>query len=88
MATPTDFTEKNDVLKAPKGEENCLDLPIFRCIDSNKVPYVVSAWKLTREELWEVQRTGIVYIGIVGFTHPPMWVSGFMPDSTTTKSIK
>lgn len=39
----------------------------------------VSCWKLTPEELVEVQRTGVVWQGIMGKGIPPSYVAAFSP---------
>lgn len=67
---PTDFPERNRVLEKPKGmtDEECFDLEIFT--DGNEC---ISCWKLNKEELEEVNRTGKIWLRIVsGYTQPPV----------------
>ena len=68
---PIEFEEVNDTLKAPKGVEDCGDLPIHRAKN-----YVVSCWTPTVEELVEINRTGKVYFICTGQTHPPINITG------------
>jgi hypothetical protein len=42
-------------------------------------PCVVSCWRLSPEEIAEVQRTGVVYFQAFGTTHPPVSVWGTSP---------
>jgi hypothetical protein len=86
MATPVDFPEKNDVLKAQPGTEAWVrDLPIFRqglsfTADGQRLDQcTVSCWQLTPEEQAEVARTGVVYFQAFGRTHPPISVHGLSP---------
>ena len=80
MAFPADFPESNNVLGAPgdMGIEECEPLSVAHAFQDNH-PLVISCWKLTREELDEVNRTGRVWLGIFGQTMPPAWVSGQRP---------
>lgn len=68
MAKPIEFKGHNCTLTA----EGCLDLPVYRDGETVK-----SCWKLTPEELEEVQRTGEVWVEIwSGPSQPPIFVSG------------
>lgn len=80
MAFPASFPESDAFLSAPEGmdEEQCSPLAIAR-VDCNGLPTVVSCWKLTAEELAEINRTGRVWLGIAGATMPPAWISGVSP---------
>ncbi|HEX8658318.1 MAG TPA: hypothetical protein VF690_12320, partial [Hymenobacter sp.] len=86
MAEFIDFPEANDVLKAAPGtEEYVSDLPIFRQpllgqqLKPGHPPCVVSCFKLSAEELAEVARTGLLYLQVLGPTHPPVSISGLSP---------
>lgn len=80
MAFPADFDESNGVLGRPEGmsDDECEALSVAHCVQ-NGAPVVVSCWKLTPDELREINRTGRVWLGILGQTMPPAWVSGHKP---------
>lgn len=83
MAVGVEFPEANLVLAAPTPEDAAagtvhdLHVHSYRDLDGN--PHVISKWQLTPEELEEVKRTGVVWFGCWGQTHPPMWISGSYP---------
>lgn len=81
MAFPSSFEESNGVLNVPAGmsEDDCTPLSVCHATGPGGMPMVVSLWKFTAEELEEVKRTGRVWLGIVGATMPPAFVSGFKP---------
>lgn len=81
MAYPASFEESNAFLGAPEGmtEEECSALSILRTIDSNDNPVVISCWKLTQDELKEINETGRVWLGIMGHTMPPAYIAGQKP---------
>lgn len=72
----TSFDESNHSLGPPPGvsEDECSSLAVF--VDGK---HVVSCWKLTREELEEVNRTGRVWLTIWGRTMPPACVQVASP---------
>lgn len=73
MAEPTHFPQANGVYGKPANmtDEECSSLPVCKTAD-----HVISCWKLTPEELKQVQETGCVYVGILGSTVIPFWVTG------------
>lgn len=86
MAEFIDFPEANDVLKAAPGTEAYVsDLPIFRQplpgqqLKPGYMPCVVSCFQLSPQELAEVNRTGRLYLQVLGHTHPPVSISGLSP---------
>lgn len=62
MAEAIDFYGSNFVFKAPDGREDILDLHTFRQPNG---PCNVSRWRLTEEELAEVNRTGCVWSSVM-----------------------
>jgi len=70
MADPVDFKGSNLVLGAPEGVENVSPLPVFRT-----QAQVISCWKLSVAELAEVNRTGCVYLAVMGHTQPPVYLA-------------
>lgn len=72
----TSFDESNHVLGRPTDmtEAECDPLSVF--VDGKRV---VSCWKLTADELAEVNRTGRVWLMVIGVTMPPALVMGNSP---------
>jgi hypothetical protein len=72
----TSFDESNHVLGAPKGmtAEECSPLSVFMHTTrpDRQTEIVISCWKLTTEELDEINRTGRVWLFVWGQTMPPV----------------
>lgn len=84
MALGIPFDEANTVLRAPTEEDaaagTVYDLHVYRYRDLDGQPNVISKWRLTPDELAELNANGgVVWFGCWGQTHPPMWVSGHSP---------
>lgn len=71
MATSVGFEGANEILRAPKGDDNCKDLECFK--DGKNT---ISCWRLTDEEIAEVSKTGVIWFLASGNTHPPIYISG------------
>jgi len=71
MARPVGFEGANKILQAPPGDDNCRDLECFSDGEST-----VSCWRLSKDEMAEIARTGVVWFMAVGQTHPPIHLSG------------
>lgn len=71
MANAVGFEGANRVFRAPKDMENCVDLEVFQDAEA-----LVSCWRLTKEELEEVNKTGVVWLRVVGGGTPPVLVCG------------
>ncbi len=56
-----------------------MPLSVYRGQQANGVPVVISCWKLTQEELAEFQRTGRVWLTVMGTTMPPVALSALSP---------
>jgi hypothetical protein len=71
---PVDFTERNFVFTKPNDmtDEQCSDLPVFKGQTSDGFPCIVSCWKLSKEDLEEVTKNGVVYLSITGHGMPPV----------------
>jgi hypothetical protein len=78
---PTTFKESNFVYTKPADlkDEECLDLPVFRGNTTDGYPVNVSCWKLTVEDLAEVQKNGVIYLQIYGNGHPMVSLSAESP---------
>jgi hypothetical protein len=66
---PTDFKYRNIVLGKPKSmtDEECMSLPAW----TNGEIYI-SKWRLNKEELEMIQKTGEIYFQISSPAHPPI----------------
>lgn len=84
---PSSFDESNHVLGRPEGlsDEDCGPLSVFVGNQADGLPVVVSCWKPTEAELEEIIRTKRVWLGIIGHTMPPAWVSGVKPFDSPPK---
>jgi hypothetical protein len=72
MANPVGFQGANFIFGAPAGREDTVrDLEVAIFPDHS-----VSCWRLSEEELAEVQRTGVVWLRIEGTRMFPVYVSG------------
>ena len=78
MAVPASFDESNAVLEAPANVD-CQALSVYRTEIQDGIPVIFSCWKLTAAELGEINRTGRVWLGILGVTMPPALVLGTKP---------
>ncbi len=67
------FDEANVALAAPAGmETDCTSLSVFRGVDQKGYPVVVSAWKLTEEEIKDLLAGKRLWLIINGVTMPPV----------------
>ena len=72
---PCNFEHSNLVLGPPSGmdEDECASLFAFRGVDDRGLSWDISCWKLTQEELRQIQETGRIWLHVVG-THPPVHI--------------
>lgn len=77
----TAFDEDNAVLGPPQGmtEEEVYSLSVYVGNNQDGDPCVVSCWKPSKDELAEIQRTGRVWLMVMGKTMPPVVLEGFSP---------
>lgn len=87
MALPSSFHESNDVLGKPHSmsHDQCESLSILRTETVGGIPCILSCWKVTKEELAEINRTCRVWVTVAGETHPPIAVDGVAPFSDQPK---
>jgi hypothetical protein len=73
MASPVGFVGSNNIYLAPEetSQEECCDLPVY--VDEMQT---ISCWRLSKEELEEVNRTGVVWLSILSHVIYPQKVSG------------
>lgn len=76
---PIDFTERNFVYSKPEGwtDEQCSDLPVWKGevpIDDkgNTAHGIISCWKFSKEDLKEIQRTGVIWLNVTADVQPPI----------------
>lgn len=80
MAFPTSFDESNEFLDAPPGMHDCVGpLSVLRMKYPDGMPVVVSCFKVTAEELAEINKTGRIWLGVLGVTMPPAFLAGIKP---------
>jgi hypothetical protein len=74
------FDESNCILNPPEGmsPEECNVLSVCKGMIGD-MPVVISCWKCTKEELEEINRTGRVWLMIMGETMPPAHIQGIKP---------
>jgi len=78
---PCSFTEADTVLDKPDemSREECEALSVCRGTTESGFPVLVSCWKLTKEELEYVIRTGRIWMVVAGETMSPVWLSAIKP---------
>lgn len=78
---PVAFDEENNVLQPPEGwsAEECEPLSVFQGFMSEGSPVTISCWKMSAEELEEIQRTGRVWLLIWRHVMPPAALRGTTP---------
>lgn len=89
---PTSFPDQNTVFAKPHDmtDEQCMDLPVWKGNvpfddEGTMFPAIISCWKLSKEDLKEIQRTGVIWLSITGHGMPPVSVfteNPFVPEQT------
>lgn len=72
MAYGVDFEGANAVFRG--DGKRIYDLPTFHA--EGPPAQIISAWRLSAEELLEVQKTGVVWLSVYGHQLAPVLVSG------------
>lgn len=73
---PVDFEEKNMILKAP----GCGELPAIQTKDN----CIVTCWKMSEAERKEFEKTGVIWLSVIGLKHPPVCMSVEKPFAMFT----
>ena len=75
------FDQENTYLDPPDGVNSdiCSPLPVCRGTLSNGIEVMISCWKLTKEELEIINKTGRVWLMIAGDKHPMVELMGESP---------
>ncbi len=78
---PASFDESTHVLGRPPEmtDDQCDPLCVAGAVTPEGLPLVISCWKMTPDELAEVNRTGRIWLMVVGHTMPPVMLSGVRP---------
>ena len=68
---PSEFKQQNILLVKPESmtDEECSSLPAFKYPGG-----IISCWKMSFWERLKVLFSGIVWVDIVGYTQPPIWL--------------
>lgn len=71
---PTSFEQSNFVFTKPADmtDEECGDLPVWKGTATDGFPVIISLWKLSKEDLEEIQKTGSIWLSITGQGMPPV----------------
>ncbi|PSR54168.1 hypothetical protein AHMF7605_11865 [Adhaeribacter arboris] len=75
---PVPFKESNLNLGAGDNP-NTDDMPVAISKDGEEIPFIVSCWKPTPEELAEINRTGEIWLATMGHRPPPIMAVGHNP---------
>lgn len=78
---PCSFEQSNDVLGKPVDmtDDQCDALSVLRYVDASRQPIVLSCWKLTKDEVDELNRTGRIWLYVYGQTMPPVALTAENP---------
>lgn len=68
---PVDFEDKNMILKAP----GCGELPALQTKDN----CIVTCWEMSEKEKEEFEKTGRIWLSVIGLKHPPVCMSVEQP---------
>jgi len=83
MADPIRLPFMKDTLGAPEGQQE--EVGVLPCHRSTNA--VLSAWRLSPEELAHVQKTGVVLVHIMGSTHAPLAVGVMAPEEKRATAL-
>lgn len=72
---PVDFADKNLMLTAPGSGK----LPALQTKDN----CIVTCWEMSNKEKKEFEKTGKIWLTIIGLKHPPVCMSVEQPYSMT-----
>lgn len=74
--TPVKFKDANIKLTAP----GCGELPAIQTRDN----CIVTCWKMSEEEKKEFEKTGKIWLSVIGLKHPPICMSVEQPFAMFT----
>jgi hypothetical protein len=76
------FDESNMVMDTPKGVDPDFIIPLSVCFSVSmewNAPVTLTCWKVTKEELENIQKTGRIWIAILGHGMMPIYPTGMNP---------
>ena len=76
MAHGIDFEQSNFTWGGGSEDVDDLRAHLYK---QDGIPVTCSCWKLTKEEIFEIVNTGIVWLHVWGAKHPPVLVMGHSP---------
>lgn len=78
---PIEFEHSNKNYTKPDSmtDEECQDLPVWEGNYQNGQHVIISCWQLSKEDIEEIQRTGVVWLHVVGYQQPPVCVEATNP---------
>jgi hypothetical protein len=73
---PIEFPQANQVFKKPDNmtDEECYELHTFHGLVDGPNLGTISCWQLSKEDIEEIQRTGVIWLRVLGARLPPMAV--------------
>lgn len=82
---PVSFAESNCVFDKPRSmtRDECTALSAWIGRDSSDNEVVISCWKLTAEDLRELQKTGRIWLYVYSTTLPPVALTAVRPWEET-----
>ena len=71
---PIAFDEENVIFDKPSSmsADDCEAISAWKGTDKDGKPMVITCWKLTKEELEEINKTGRVWLYVLGGGMPPV----------------
>jgi hypothetical protein len=90
---PTDFPQSNFKFNKPSEmtDEQCMGgIPVWKGLvpydeEGNCFPTIISCWRFNKEDLEEIQRTGVIWVAVTGETLPPFSLYTETPFEETNK---
>jgi len=76
---PVDFEQANATLGPPDDMSNCTGLRVHKGYDIDGLPAIVSKWRLSKEDLEEINTTGELWLIIYGHGQPPVCLTTESP---------
>lgn len=78
---PVDFDHVNKRFTKPEDwtDEECQPLPVHSGGWPDGHNVMTSCWKLSKEDLEEIQKTGVIWLSVWGHVMPPVLVSAQTP---------
>ena len=79
---PCSFDGENVVLQTPPGFSSdalCATLNAFYGENDHGLPFLISCWKLTKQEVEDLTTHGRLWLVVAGNNHPPMALSTVKP---------